>query len=151
MRLKRLILCSLATATFVSAATTIELPVTFSKRCCADSSKELPDLSSSGGGGADVIPVTYEQVRPWAKKIREAVLKHRQLVGAFNIRKVDYRFLQALGSLPRLLFMPQVRQYGLYVKYIVAKKMAPPYMKASTVTGSYWPLRLGNPRFAAAN
>jgi hypothetical protein len=39
----------------------------------------------------------------------------------------------------------------LYVKYIVAKKMASPYMKASTVTGSYWPLRLGNPRFAAAN
>jgi hypothetical protein len=77
MRLKRFILCSLATATFVSVATTIELPVTFSKRCCADSSKELPDLPSSGGGGADVIPVTYEQVRPWAKEIREAVLKHR--------------------------------------------------------------------------
>jgi hypothetical protein len=62
-------------------------------------------------------------------------------VGAFNIRKVDYRFLQALGSLPRLLFMP-------HVKYIVAKKNGLPIYESQH---GYWPLRLGNPRFAAAN
>ena len=36
----------------------------------------MPDLSSAGRGGADVV-LTYKDVRPWAKAIREAVMQKK--------------------------------------------------------------------------
>jgi mono/diheme cytochrome c family protein len=76
MRLKRLILCSSAIASFVSAATTSGLPVTFSKEVAPILQKNCQTCHGPGEA-APMSFLTYEQVRPWAKAIREAVLQHR--------------------------------------------------------------------------
>jgi len=76
MRLKSLTLCGLAATSLLSAATISGLPVTFSKDVAPILQKNCQTCHRPGEA-APMSFLTYEQVRPWAKAIREALLKHR--------------------------------------------------------------------------
>ena len=78
MEKKNLLLASLITAGFASAVTTTNtaMSVTFSKDVAPILQKNCQTCHRPGEA-APMSFLTYEEVRPWAKAIREAVLKRR--------------------------------------------------------------------------
>ena len=75
---KSLVLFGLSTAGFINAATTTNtaVPVTFSKDVAPILQKNCQTCHRPGEA-APMSFLTYEQVRPWAKAIRVAVLKRQ--------------------------------------------------------------------------